>query len=83
MPELTTFWNTPAWTMSTEAFFYLFFPSDLLETPAPHMALEVTRVADFVFVGLRVYFSRRFTRLFSPMAILTLTLLRTARGCGR
>jgi peptidoglycan/LPS O-acetylase OafA/YrhL len=25
-PLLSTFWNTPAWTMSTEAFFYLLFP---------------------------------------------------------
>jgi peptidoglycan/LPS O-acetylase OafA/YrhL len=25
-PTLATFWNTPAWTMSTEAFFYLLFP---------------------------------------------------------
>ena len=25
-PSLSTFWNTPAWTMSTEAFFYLVFP---------------------------------------------------------
>ncbi len=25
-PSLATFWNTPAWTMSTEAFFYLVFP---------------------------------------------------------
>jgi peptidoglycan/LPS O-acetylase OafA/YrhL len=25
-PALETFWNTPAWTMSTEAFFYLLFP---------------------------------------------------------
>ena len=25
-PTLSTFWNTPAWTMSTEAFFYLVFP---------------------------------------------------------
>jgi peptidoglycan/LPS O-acetylase OafA/YrhL len=25
-PSLSTFWNTPAWTMSTEAFFYLIFP---------------------------------------------------------
>jgi peptidoglycan/LPS O-acetylase OafA/YrhL len=25
-PTLSTFWNTPAWTMSTEAFFYLLFP---------------------------------------------------------
>ena len=26
VPSLATFWNTPAWTMSTEAFFYLVFP---------------------------------------------------------
>jgi len=26
-PTLSTFWNTPAWTMSTEAFFYLIFPA--------------------------------------------------------
>ncbi len=25
-PTLSTFWNTPAWTMCTEAFFYLLFP---------------------------------------------------------
>lgn len=25
-PWLSTFWNTPAWTMCTEAFFYLIFP---------------------------------------------------------
>ncbi|AXC13135.1 Acyltransferase [Acidisarcina polymorpha] len=25
-PALSTFWNTPAWTMCTEAFFYLLFP---------------------------------------------------------
>jgi peptidoglycan/LPS O-acetylase OafA/YrhL len=26
IPELATFWNTPAWTMSAEGFFYLLFP---------------------------------------------------------
>ncbi|MBT9331335.1 acyltransferase [Acidipila sp. 4G-K13] len=26
-PTLSTFWNTPAWTMCTEAFFYLIFPA--------------------------------------------------------
>jgi peptidoglycan/LPS O-acetylase OafA/YrhL len=26
IPEIATFWNTPAWTMSTEAFFCLLFP---------------------------------------------------------
>ena len=25
-PNLATFWNTPAWTMGTEAFFYVLFP---------------------------------------------------------
>jgi peptidoglycan/LPS O-acetylase OafA/YrhL len=25
-PTLSTFWNTPAWTMSTEVFFYMIFP---------------------------------------------------------
>ncbi len=27
IPKLATFWNTPAWTMCTEAFFYLIFPA--------------------------------------------------------
>lgn len=26
IPEIATFWNTPAWTMSAESFFYLLFP---------------------------------------------------------
>ena len=26
VPNLATFWNTPAWTMCTEAFFYVIFP---------------------------------------------------------
>ena len=26
VPEVATFWNTPAWTMSAESFFYLLFP---------------------------------------------------------
>jgi peptidoglycan/LPS O-acetylase OafA/YrhL len=29
-PSLATFWNTPAWTMCTEAFFYLIFPVVIL-----------------------------------------------------
>jgi peptidoglycan/LPS O-acetylase OafA/YrhL len=29
-PALSTFWNTPAWTMCTEAFFYLIFPLVIL-----------------------------------------------------
>lgn len=30
VPPLATFWNTPAWTMCTEAFFYLIFPVVIL-----------------------------------------------------
>ena len=26
VPEVATFWNTPAWTMSAEAFYYVIFP---------------------------------------------------------
>jgi peptidoglycan/LPS O-acetylase OafA/YrhL len=26
VPEIATFWNTPAWTMSAEAFYYVLFP---------------------------------------------------------
>jgi peptidoglycan/LPS O-acetylase OafA/YrhL len=26
IPQIATFWNTPAWTMSAETFFYLIFP---------------------------------------------------------
>ena len=34
VPPLATFWNTPAWTMCTEAFFYLIFPvGGALEAP--------------------------------------------------
>lgn len=29
-PSLSTFWNTPAWTMSTEVFFYAIFPFVIL-----------------------------------------------------
>jgi len=29
-PSLSTFWNTPAWTMCVEAFFYLIFPFVIL-----------------------------------------------------
>ena len=48
-PLLTNFWNTPAWTMSTEAFFYLLFPW-LITRRRPrqvkiHPAHSVCRVA--------------------------------------
>ena len=37
-PTLATFWNTPAWTMCTEAFFYLIFPFVILWTRPRRLA---------------------------------------------
>lgn len=39
-PNLATFWNTPAWTMSTEAFFYVIFPFVVL-LPRPRGGLRL------------------------------------------
>jgi peptidoglycan/LPS O-acetylase OafA/YrhL len=36
-PSLSTFWNTPAWTMCTEAFFYLIFPLVILWKRPKHL----------------------------------------------
>lgn len=36
-PSLSTFWNTPAWTMCTEAFFYLIFPLVVLWKRPKHL----------------------------------------------
>ena len=36
-PSLSTFWNTPAWTMCTEAFFYLIFPLVILWRRPKHL----------------------------------------------
>jgi peptidoglycan/LPS O-acetylase OafA/YrhL len=36
-PSLSTFWNTPAWTMCTEAFFYLIFPLVILWKRPKHI----------------------------------------------
>ena len=36
-PSLSTFWNTPAWTMCTETFFYLIFPLVILWKRPKHM----------------------------------------------
>jgi peptidoglycan/LPS O-acetylase OafA/YrhL len=37
-PTLATFWNTPAWTMCTETFFYLIFPFVILWKRPKHPA---------------------------------------------
>jgi peptidoglycan/LPS O-acetylase OafA/YrhL len=36
-PSLSTFWNTPAWTMCTEGFFYLIFPLVILWKRPKHI----------------------------------------------
>lgn len=36
-PSLSTFWNTPGWTMCTEAFFYLIFPLVILWKRPKHI----------------------------------------------
>lgn len=41
IPTLATFWNTPAWTMSTEAFFILIFPW-LIRWPMPRQWKKLT-----------------------------------------
>ena len=46
-PMLETFWNTPAWTMSTEAFFYLLFPW-LITRRRPRQVGTIV----FILVGL-------------------------------
>ena len=57
-PALSTFWNTPAWTMSTEAFFYLFFP--WRSAPAPS---RLTMLVILFAVGSAGWCCRRFTCL--------------------
>ena len=48
-PILSTFWNTPAWTMSTEAFFYLLFPWLVtLRRPRGHKGLLLLMLAFWV-----------------------------------
>lgn len=45
-PQLSTFWNTPAWTMSTEAFFYLLFPWLVtLRRPRKHLSILLLMAA--------------------------------------
>lgn len=52
IPELATFWNTPAWTMSAEWFFYLLFPWLVLwKRPASARGL-LLRMAAVWIVGM-------------------------------
>jgi peptidoglycan/LPS O-acetylase OafA/YrhL len=61
-PALSTFWNTPAWTMSTEAFFYLLFPC-LITRRRPSQArtlmviLFAVWICGLVLPGLYMHFN--------------------------
>jgi peptidoglycan/LPS O-acetylase OafA/YrhL len=60
-PALSTFWNTPAWTMSTEAFFYLLFPWLITrrrprQTQTMLMILGAAWLAGLVFPALYMHF---------------------------
>lgn len=60
-PVLATFWNTPAWTLSTEVFFYALFPF-LIRRPAPRstrwlaVLLAVFWIAGMLSPALYMYF---------------------------
>jgi peptidoglycan/LPS O-acetylase OafA/YrhL len=61
-PALTTFWNTPAWTMSTEAFFYLLFPWLITrrrprQTRTMLLILLAVWLCALVLPGLYMYFN--------------------------
>ena len=52
-PALSTFWNTPAWTMSTEAFFYLLFPF-LITRRRPRQARTILAILFAVWLSALV-----------------------------
>jgi peptidoglycan/LPS O-acetylase OafA/YrhL len=59
VPEIATFWNTPAWTMSAEAFFYLLFPWLAAWKRASRLGALLGRMAAVWIVGMipgAVYF---------------------------
>jgi peptidoglycan/LPS O-acetylase OafA/YrhL len=51
-PSLSTFWNTPAWTMSTEAFFYLIFPLVILWKRPRHLGKLVALLLGLWCLGM-------------------------------
>jgi peptidoglycan/LPS O-acetylase OafA/YrhL len=60
-PALSTFWNTPAWTMSTEAFFYVLFPFLITrrrprQTRTMLMILGAAWLASMVLPALYMHF---------------------------
>jgi peptidoglycan/LPS O-acetylase OafA/YrhL len=61
-PSLSTFWNTPAWTMSTEAFFYLLFPWLITrrrprQTRTMLLILVAVWLCGLILPGLYMYFN--------------------------
>jgi peptidoglycan/LPS O-acetylase OafA/YrhL len=52
IPEIATFWNTPAWTMSAESFFYLLFPWLASWKRPTHTGSLLARLAAIWMVGM-------------------------------
>ncbi len=52
VPEIATFWNTPAWTMSAEAFYYVIFPWIAAIRPARRIGGQVGRLGLVWILGM-------------------------------
>jgi peptidoglycan/LPS O-acetylase OafA/YrhL len=52
VPEIATFWNTPAWTMSAEGFFYLLFPWLARWKPPRRVPALLARMAGIWVLGM-------------------------------
>jgi peptidoglycan/LPS O-acetylase OafA/YrhL len=52
IPEIATFWNTPAWTMSAEAAYYMLFPWIASLRPPPRLAGHLWRLGALWVLGL-------------------------------
>ena len=62
IPEIATFWNTPAWTMSAEAAYYVLFPWIAAIRPAKRVSSQIARLLGLWALGmipgaLYVYFN--------------------------
>jgi peptidoglycan/LPS O-acetylase OafA/YrhL len=52
VPEIATFWNTPAWTMSAESFFYFLFPWLASWRRPAHIPALLVRLAGIWVLGM-------------------------------
>jgi peptidoglycan/LPS O-acetylase OafA/YrhL len=52
IPEIATFWNTPAWTMSAEAAYYMLFPWIASVRPPQRLAGHLWRLAGLWILGM-------------------------------